>query len=204
MAKVKICGLTNADDAVKAEDEGADFLGFIFFSKSPRAVSPKKVSSIVRALGGRALKVGLFLDQDLTYVLERARECGLDMVQLHGGESPDYVREVKNEFKVIKTFRIGSSSDAEKTKGYGVADYFLFDTLKPGVPGGTGEVFDWGLIEGVKFDRPVFLAGGLKPSNVRQAIERVKPYAVDVASGVEAAPGKKDHRLIKEFIYAAK
>ena len=204
MTKIKICGLTNLEDALKAEELGADFLGFIFFKESPRCIKPDKAKEIVAGLRGNSEKVGLFLDQDIQEVKDIARLSRLDILQLHGNEEPAYVAELKKEFKVIKTFRLKKGFDFNDLGMYNVTDFYLFDTFKKGMFGGTGVVFDWGFLEGKSFNKPIFLAGGLKPSNVKKAIERVKPYAVDVASGVESSPGKKNHKLLEEFINAAK
>lgn len=204
MTKVKICGLTNLEDARKAEDLGADFLGFIFFEKTPRAMSPDAILNIIHKLHDHTQKVGLFLDQDINYVKDQARVCCLDVVQLHGTESPQYVSELKKEFNIIKTFRIKKEFDFSILETYKMADFYLFDTFKHDSPGGTGIAFDWNILEGQSFAKPIFLAGGLNPANVGEAIEKVRPYAVDVASGVEEAPGKKDYKLLEEFIHAAK
>ena len=205
MAKVKICGLTNFEDAAAAERLGADYLGFVFFSESVRAVTAEGVKPITAGLEGKARKVGLFYNQGLDFALKTAASCGLDAVQLHGEESQEMVKAFKNAgFTVIKSFKVGEGFEADVTERYGQADYYLFDTFKKGLPGGTGIAFDWGLIRGARFQRPFFLAGGLKPSTVKGAVSALNPYAVDVASGVEERPGKKNVKLMKEFIDAAK
>lgn len=204
MAKVKICGLTNLDDALAAEELGADYLGFIFFTKSPRRIYHEKALDIIVNLKGRAKKVGLFYNQEIEFVKKTAGMCRLDLCQLHGDESPEYVDQFKGEFGVIKSFKIKEGFDFSILEKYKNADYFLFDTFKEGVPGGTGTAFDWDLIAGREFIKPIFLAGGLKPGNVREAAAKINPFAVDVASGVEISPGVKDHKLLAEFINAAK
>ena len=204
MAKIKICGFTNLDDARKAEELGADFLGFIFFENSPRHITQDQAQDIIQGLSGKAGKVGLFHDQELSYVRDVAHFLRLDVVQLHGNEDPLFVAELKKEFKVIKSFKIKKEFDFNELDRYNIADFYLFDTFKLGIPGGTGTVFNWKLLEGRSFDKPIFLAGGLNPGNVKKAIGIVQPYAVDVASGVEGAPGKKDHKLLEEFINAAR
>ncbi|NQT23655.1 MAG: phosphoribosylanthranilate isomerase [Candidatus Omnitrophica bacterium] len=204
MAKVKICGLTNIKDAEKAEGLGADYLGFIFFDNSPRFIPPDEIKRIIESLHGQSKKVGLFLDQDINFVRSQAGTCKLDVVQLHGTESPGYVGELKKDFTVIKTFRLKEGFDFNVLRSYEAADFYLFDTFVKGVAGGTGIPFDWGLLEGKSFDKPMFLAGGLNPDNVRHAIDRVRPFVVDVASGVEKMPGKKDHILLEKFIKIAK
>jgi phosphoribosylanthranilate isomerase len=205
MARVKICGLTNPGDAIKAYESGADFLGFIFFEGSPRRLDAEKARLIIRELPAGAIKVGLFLNQGMDTVRRAAEKCGLDLLQLHGDESPAYAGGLKKDFRIIKSFRVKDASSLEKAQGgYEEADYYLFDTYVKGLAGGTGKTFDWDILSGRAFKRPIFLAGGLTPDNVREAIGRVSPYAVDVASGVEKSPGIKDHKLLKEFIKNAK
>lgn len=204
MTKVKICGLTNLDDALKAEDLGADFLGFIFFKNSPRHISPDSIRDIIENLHGSAQKVGLFCDQDVNFVRVQADNCRLDLIQLHGNESPDYTETLRKDIRIIKSFKIKKNFDFGILQRYEKADFYLFDTYKEGMPGGTGVSFDWGMLEGKSFNKPIFLAGGLRPNNVKKAIEAVRPFAVDVASGIEKSPGKKDHRLLEEFITAVK
>jgi len=204
MTKVKICGLTNASDAIKAEELGADYLGFVFFRQSPRCVKGQAVAGISAQLRVKAEKIGLFFNQEENFVRETARSCGIKILQLHGEETPEFIDNLKPEFRVIKSFKIKKGFDFNVLKSYENADYFLFDTFKEGQPGGTGLVFDWSIVEGIKITKPLFLAGGLKPGNVKEAIKRIKPYAVDIASGVEERPGKKDHKLMEEFINAAK
>ena len=204
MAKVKICGITELRDGLKAYELGADFLGFIFFEQSPRKMDPSHTRVIIEDLPKDVLKVGLFLDQDIKEVAEIAKKCHLDMLQLHGNESDEYCRELKKDFKITKTFRIENEKSLAKVNNYKDVDFYLFDTFVKGLPGGTGKTFEWDLLRGKEFDKPFFLAGGLNPINVGEAVLRVKPYAVDVASGVEKAPGKKDYKRLKEFIDNAK
>jgi len=204
MAKIKICGLTNTEDARRAEELGADYLGFVFFQKSPRTISQETVSKIKEALRGKAETVGLFFNEKILRVKEIARNCRLDVLQLHGDEEPQYVSELKREFKVIKTFRVKKGFDFSVMDQYGMADFFLFDTLKKGMAGGTGVSFDWDMLAGRSFAKPIFLAGGLKPSNVKEAIEKVRPFSVDVSSGVEESPEKKDFNKMETFINAAR
>jgi len=206
MAKVKICGMTNLRDALKAHELGCDFVGFIFFEASPRRVdSSEHARVIIEDLPKDLLKVGLFLDQDLEEVRSIAKRCHLDILQLHGNESPEYCHALKNEFKIIKSFKVKDAQTIEGVgKFEGAADFYLFDTYVKGVPGGTGISFNWDILAGKTFAKDIFLAGGLKPDNVGEAIRKVAPYAVDVASGVEKAPGKKDYKRLKEFIDNAK
>ncbi|MDD5440378.1 MAG: phosphoribosylanthranilate isomerase [Candidatus Omnitrophica bacterium] len=208
MAKVKICGLTNIDDARKAEELGAEYVGFVLFNKSPRMIRPSDAAAIAKALKGTAKKVGLFLDEIIDAVVKAVDTAGLDAVQLHGDEGPDYVNalieKLRKRVTVIKSFKIKKGFSFDILQRYPMADFFLFDTFKEGMPGGTGQTFDWEIIRGRDFPKPIFLAGGLNPDNVRTAIGTVKPYAVDIASGIERSPGKKDHTLMEAFINAAR
>jgi len=204
MVKVKICGMTELRDALKAAELGADMVGFVFFENSPRKVDPEHARVIIEDLPRDLLKVGLFLDQPLGEVRKTAKSCHLDFIQLHGTESDSYCRELKKYFRIIKSFRIRDEEGFGNVEHYENADYYLFDNYVKGTPGGTGQAFDWGLLAGKSFSKPFFLAGGLRPGNVRGAVEKVSPYAVDVASGVEKSPGKKDYKLLKEFIQNAK
>ena len=204
MVKVKICGITDAADAVKAFEFGADFVGFIFFENSPRKIAKEKAREIIAALPKELLKVGLFLDQDPEEVKTIAGEVGLDLLQLHGNESIEYCDTLKKDFKIIKSFKVKDPSSIEGVGEYRNVDHYLFDTYVKGVPGGTGKSFNWNILKGMVFEKPIFLAGGLNPGNVSEAVEKIAPYAVDVASGVESSPGKKDHELLKEFIHNAK
>jgi len=204
MVKIKICGITKLQDALKAHEFGADFVGFIFFENSPRKIDNECARCIVEVLPKGLLKVGLFFNQDLKKVKDTAKMCHLDVLQLHGDETPDYCERLKKYFKIIKAFKVKDASSIEATDHYDSVDYYLFDTYAKGIPGGTGKSFNWDILEGRDFRKPIFLAGGLTPKNVAKAIKKVAPYAVDVASGVEKSPGKKDYRLLKEFIDNAK
>lgn len=201
MVRVKICGITRLTDAQLAAALGAHALGFIFFPKSPRAVTPDQARHIIRLLPPFVLTVGVFVDEKAATVREIAQYAGLDWLQLHGNESPDYCRSLGR--RVIKAFRVaGPESLAQLTDYRDWAQAFLLDTYKPGVAGGTGETFDWHLARQAAKCGPIVLAGGLTPKNVAQAIAAAQPVAVDVASGVEAAPGKKDPGRLKAFFSA--
>jgi len=202
--KVKICGLTDLRDAFKAHELGADLVGFIFFKDSPRKVESEHARVMIEDLPKDLKKVGLFLNQDLDEVREKGKRCHLDFLQLHGDESPEYCRSLKKDFKVIKSFKVKNISSFDAVDDYEDIDFLLFDTYIKGMPGGTGVSFNWDLLKGRTFKKPIFLAGGLKPENVEEAIKLARPYAVDVASGVEKSPGKKDFKLLKEFIENAK
>jgi len=197
VTRVKICGLTNREDALAAVELGADALGFVF-AESPRRVSPENAAGIIRSLPPFPTCVGLFVDESMEMVRKIVNECRLDVIQFHGNESPDYCRQFM--IKIIKVFRIKDENSLKAVPHYQV-DAYLLDTYVEGTPGGTGESFSWDLaLRAKEFDRPIILAGGLTPDNVAGAIRQVRPYGVDVSTGIEMEPGKKDHEKMKEFI----
>lgn len=203
MTKVKICGITNLDDALTCASRGADFLGFIFYRKSPRFIPPETAASIAGHLPPGMLKVGVFVNEKPQVVRRTAESCGLDFLQFHGDETPTYMRQFK-EFRVIRAVRVKGRRSLLGLKDYAPA-FFLFDTFAEGRFGGTGEPFDWRLLESFKkLKRPFFVSGGLAPDNVGRLLERIHPYAVDVSSGVEKRPGKKDKKLVRAFMRAVK
>ncbi len=197
MSYVKICGITSVDDAKLALDAGANAIGMVF-AKSPRQVNMKTAAKIVKAAGPWVATVGVFVNEAPEVVIRTAAECGLTAVQLHGEEDSSYTKRLA-AFKVIKAFRVGDSFDWKRLKPYH-SDAFLFDTLVEGLFGGTGRTFAWEILKERKFDRPFIVAGGLNPKNVAKLVRTLHPYGVDVSSGVEKAPGKKDPKLVKEFI----
>lgn len=199
--RVKICGITNLEDAEAAVAFGADALGFIFYKKSPRYIDPLRAAAITRALPPFVIKVGVFVDEALEEVSRVREDASLDRVQLHGDETPGYCAEASPG--VIKAFRIRGRADIERLALYDVSA-FLLDTYVDGVPGGTGEAFNWEIAVEASALRRIILSGGLTPGNVAMAIKTVRPYAVDVSSGVEAGPGKKDLEKMKKFIDEAK
>jgi phosphoribosylanthranilate isomerase len=203
MVRIKICGITNLEDALLAAELGADALGFIFYPKSPRKVEPEAAREIIVQLPPFVAAVGVFVDEAAAVVQELAGRVGLDWVQLHGQESPDYCRNL--ERRVIKAFRIKDEDSLRSLADYqGVAQALLLDTYKPGQEGGTGEIFDWRLArEARKYGR-IILAGGLTPDNVARAIFTAQPQAVDTASGTEAALGKKDPAKLRAFFQAVR
>ncbi len=201
MVRVKICGITNVDDAKTALDCGADALGFVF-AESPRKVVVEEAKKIVKAIGPWVGTVGVFVNEKIENVLRTAAECKLSCIQLHGDEDPAYVKKISG-YKVIKTFRVGDAFDWGRIKDYD-ADAFLFDAKVEGKFGGTGKSFDWGILKSKKFDRPVIISGGLNADNVKEAVRALAPYGVEASSGVEKIPGKKDPRLVGEFIKNAK
>jgi phosphoribosylanthranilate isomerase len=202
MVRVKICGITDISSALAAAEAGADALGFVF-APSPRRITPSQACRICRELPPFISRVGVFADAPLEEVRAVAEYCGLDAIQLHGSESPDYCRSLGR--RVIKAFRVGDEIDPVELSGY-PADAILLDTFVAGQKGGTGQPFDWQLAAGLKLSRPLILAGGLTPENVGRAVAIVQPYGVDVSSGVEkdGQPGKKDPDKIRRFIAAAK
>ncbi len=199
MVRIKICGITNKQDAIEASGLGADMLGFILYRDSKRYIEPKKIRDVLNEVPDTIAKVGVFVDENAKKVIEIAQDCSLDMLQFHGKESPEYCAQFKDSYKIIKAFRIQDKKSLKSINGYDV-DYYLLDTHIDGLKGGTGKTFDWKLIEGYELLKPVILSGGLTPENVGSAIQNVAPYGVDVSSGVEASPGKKDLKLMKEFV----
>lgn len=202
MTKVKICGITNVDDALKAAYYGAWAVGFVFHKKSPRYVSPSKVRKIIQALPPFVTPVGVFVNLNERAVRDVCKFTGIQTLQFHGDEDVVYCKRFKG-FKIIKAFRVDehynfSGVDAYKT------DAFLFDTFKPDTFGGTGETFNWKILEKKKSTVPCILSGGLNPENIMEALDTVQPYAVDVSSGVEKSPGLKDPRLIRAFMDCVK
>jgi len=203
MVRIKICGITNLEDARLAAELGAHALGFIFYPKSPRSVRPETAREIIDNLPPLVMTVGVFVDEEAGVVRGIAETTGLDWVQLHGQESPEYCCSLGR--RVIKGFRIKDQSSLTLLPSYqGVVQAILLDTYKAGTAGGTGETFDWGLARQAGELGPIILAGGLTTVNVAQAIHAARPAAVDVASGVEAAPGKKDPEKLKAFFLAMK
>jgi phosphoribosylanthranilate isomerase len=203
MVRIKICGITNLEDAILAAALGADALGFIFFAKSPRSVAPEAAREIIAHLPPFVAAVGVFVDEDAEMVQDLATRVGLDWVQLHGAESPDYCRSLG--CRVIKAFRIQDDASLRQVEPYrDAAQALLLDTYKKGQVGGTGEVFDWHLAREAKKYGRIILAGGLTAANVAQAIATAQPDAVDAASGTEAAPGRKDATKLRAFFTAVR
>ncbi|WP_085812892.1 phosphoribosylanthranilate isomerase [Geoanaerobacter pelophilus] len=201
MTKVKICGITSLDDALMAVEAGADALGFVFFEKSPRCLGPDAAARIIRELPPFIQVVGLFVNAELDFVNRTADTCGLDLVQLHGEESPAYCGLVRR--RVMKAFRVRGPETLAALPDYKVSAYLL-DAYSPVSHGGTGERFDWEHAVAAKEQGRIVLAGGLNPDNVAQAVAKVAPYAVDVSSGVELSPGRKDRDKVRLFIAEAK
>lgn len=207
MTHVKICGITNLEDALRAAALGADLLGFVFHPPSPRCVAPetaREISAAVRREAPSVRTVGVFVDLPPETVRAIAAQCGLDCVQLHGSEPPATAAYLTDAgFEVFKAFRVRDGSELDGLDRYRVAAYLL-DAYSPALPGGTGRAFDWGIAARAKEHGRIILAGGLTPNNVAAAIRVVRPWGVDVSSGVETAPGRKDHAKMERFIAAAK
>ena len=206
MIKIKVCGITNLEDAMKAVELGADFLGFNFYPPSPRYVSPQRARDILREIPPAVGNVALFVNEPREKVRE-ILECGslpdggqgFCGLQFHGEESPEYCQGWG--LKVIKAFRIRTQESLIGIDGF-PADFYLLDSWAPGY-GGSGALFPWSWLKGLRADR-LLLAGGLDVGNVVEAIRLIHPYGVDVCTGVETKPGIKDHGKLKEFILAAK
>ena len=197
MVRVKICGNVTLKDTMAAVEAGADAVGFVFYARSPRVVSPKAVAAIVSHLPPFVTPVGLFVNEKPDVVRQVASDCGIHLVQLHGEESPQYCAELK--LPVLKGIRVRTREDVANLSAYRVGA-ILLDAYVEGKVGGTGTTFDWGLAVEAKAWGPIILAGGLTPDNVVEAINRVRPYGVDVSSGVESSPGVKDHAKVKAFV----
>ena len=200
IVRVKICGVTNWADAKLAVDLGADALGFNFHPPSPRAVTPAQAWQIIRRLPPMVMAVGVFVNWPARAVAALARALHFGAVQLHGHEPPQEVRELAGAFRVIKAFSMPPGFRLGALAPYASASALLLDGFKGGLYGGTGRTADWDLARRAKRYGRVILAGGIRPSNVAQAIAQARPYAVDVASGVEARPGKKDPGALRELM----
>lgn len=198
MVKVKVCGVTNLEDAQLACGLGADALGFIFYKKSQRFVSPAIARSIIDSLPPFVNTVGVFVNALLSEIDQILKTVPLKLIQLHGDESPDTCRQIP--LPVLKVFRVKNCFDLSIMKKYKTSG-FLLDTYHDQSYGGTGETFNWSIAKEAKKYGPVVVSGGLNARNVREAVEFVHPYAVDVCSGVEAEPGKKDSEKLKEFFH---
>lgn len=200
MVRVKVCGITNEDDAIMAVELGADALGFVF-ADSPRRMSMEEAADICDGLPPFVSRVGVFVDEDAAGVRKIAARCGLDLMQFHGSETPEYCRLFGR--KAVKAFRVKDAASLAGVNEYGDGPIVL-DAFVEGLAGGTGRTFDWDLAGRLAGHSRIILSGGLNPGNVVEAIAKIRPYAVDVSSGVESAPGRKDARKISEFIKAVR
>ena len=201
MTLVKICGITDLEDAIAAVAMGADALGFNFYKPSPRYITPQSAREIIQQLPTSILKVGVFVNQESPKLVQDiANESGITALQLHGDESPDYCHELTANHHVIKTLAVSHDFDPHKTDLYQV-DAIMLDTKHNTLRGGTGRAFDWSIAQQVsKIVPKLYLAGGLSPENVAEAIDTVRPYAVDACSSLEVIPGKKDHDRMRVFV----
>ncbi|MGO9378057.1 MAG: phosphoribosylanthranilate isomerase [Dissulfurispiraceae bacterium] len=199
--RIKICGITNLDDALAAIDYGADALGFVFYPKSPRYVTPEKTREITAQLPPFITTVGVFVNESLTMIKHIMASARLQVLQLHGDEPPE---ACSTWSQVVKAFRVKDFVDLKPLERYKGVSAYLLDTYAPASYGGTGQIFNWDIaLEARKFGR-IILSGGLTQENVENAVRWVRPYAVDVSSGVESEKGKKDLKKVKEFIERAK
>jgi len=201
-AIVKICGITSVENALTTAEAGADAIGLMFYEKSPRHISIQTAAEISRALPPYVIKVGVFVDAEEDFILRAMMECGLNILQFHGSETPEFC----SRFPVmtLRAIRVKDADSIEALADYST-DAFLLDAYVANQLGGTGAKFNWDLaIAARRFGKPIFLAGGLTSENVAEAVQTVQPYAVDVSSGVEESPGKKDIAKVKAFVRAAK
>jgi len=203
MVKVKICGITNLEDALNSVKAGCHALGFVFYRDSPRYITPKKAKEIIKHLPSGILKIGVFVNAREENIKRTAKLCNLDMLQFHGNESAEFCEKFKG-YKIIKAFRVRDKIKLENLLNYKTFAY-LFDTFLKSKMGGTGKKFNWALIRHLSgFCKPIFLSGGLNAKNVREAIGIAKPDWVDTSSSIEIKPGKKDYKKVKKFIEAVK
>ncbi len=222
MVKIKICGITNLEDALNSIEAGCDALGFVFYKKSSRYITPEKASQIIIHLPPHILKIGVFVNAQEKKIKRIAKLCNLDMLQFHGDESPHFCERF-NGYKIIKTFRVNPVRNTTQIKNNvivsnGVKDRidlknilryktfaYLFDTFVKSKIGGTGTKFNWTLVRHLGgFHKPIFLSGGLNAENVKEEIRKVQPDWIDVSSSVEIKPGKKDYKKVKGFIAVVK
>jgi phosphoribosylanthranilate isomerase len=200
MTLVKICGITTFADALAAVDAGADALGFNFYRPSPRYISPETAREMADRLPESILRVGVFVNEDVKSVGRIVKEANLSAVQLHGDESPEYCRTLPGNY-IIKVFRAGDDFDPDTYK----VDAIMLDTKDDLLRGGTGRVFDWSIAQRTNSSVPrLFLAGGLSPENVAEAIDTVRPYAVDACSALEGIPGRNNHERVSAFVQAVR
>lgn len=200
--RVKICGVTNVTDALAAAEAGADMIGLMLYEGSPRHISLTTAKEISRALPPFVLRVGVFVNPEEALVSRAIAECGLSLLQFHGDETSEFCTQFG--LMSMKAIRVRDAESLTALENF-QTDAFLLDAHSKSGLGGTGEKFNWDLaVEAQKFGKPIFLAGGLTPENVANAVRQVRPFAVDVSSGVESAPGIKDHAKVKAFITAAK
>jgi len=200
--RVKICGITELADALAVMEAGADALGFNFYAKSPRSLTISTAANILKQLPPLIMRVGVFVNAGEEKIRRAIGECGLSMLQFHGDETPEFCTQFG--LMSMKAFRIRSAKTLEELPKY-PTEAWLLDAYAAEEQGGTGKKFNWDLaVEAQKFGKPIYLAGGLTPENVAAAVRKVRPFGVDVASGVESSPGKKDHKKVRAFIKAVR
>jgi len=204
MVKVKICGITNWSDARGAVEAGADFLGFNFYRESSRYIAPAAARRIVQRLPAGVASVGVFVNEPEPEMLAIARRVGLDYVQLHGDETPEIVSRMRRSFRVIKAIRVRDSFRAAQLANFKWAFSILLDGFDARLRGGTGKSFDWKVAKRAGRKRRIFLAGGLTPENAAEAVSAARPFAIDVCSGVESRPGKKDAARMRALVAAVR
>jgi phosphoribosylanthranilate isomerase len=199
--KVKICGITSVADGVAAAEAGADMIGLMFYERSPRHISIATGTEISRAVSPFVVKVGVFVNPEEDTVMRAIGECGVTLLQFHGEETPQFCAQFAA--MTMKAFRVRDAASLASLPEY-QTDAYLLDAYSPEAHGGTGAKFNWDLaIAAKKHGKPIFLAGGLTPENIGAAVRQVQPFGVDVSSGVESAPGKKDPAKVRAFIHAA-
>ncbi|HPM43370.1 MAG TPA: phosphoribosylanthranilate isomerase [Candidatus Omnitrophota bacterium] len=196
---IKICGITNKIDALNACALDVDMLGFVFYEKSLRYVEPSTAEDIINELPESVGKVGVFVDEDESRVIKIAEDAGLSVLQFHGDETPEYCAKFSGKFKTIKAFRLKKREDLKRVNDYGV-DYYLFDTFSKECAGGTGKTFDWKLLKDFEILKPAIISGGLDNSNVCGLLKELAPFGVDISTGVEDSPGRKNMELMQKFV----
>lgn len=206
MVRIKICGITNLEDALAAVEYGADALGFVLYNKSPRVINPKAIKEIVSQLPPFITTVGVFVNEKSSEIEKIVNYAGLNVIQLHGSESSEETLNlIQGSKKVIKAIRVKDLTALEPLKKYGMVSAFLLDTYSPDIPGGTGQKFNWDIAQEAKGFGRIILSGGLTPENIEEAIRLVQPYGVDVSTGVEGSKkGIKDHKKLRLFIERAR
>ena len=197
MKSIKICGITNRNDAINAIQFGASAIGFIFYKNSPRYITKHNAYSIIKSIKEDIIKVGVFVNETKSNIEMIANDISLDVLQLHGNESPEFCDNIN--FPIIKALHIKNSIDKEKINKYNV-DAFLFDTYKKNLFGGSGESFSWGMIEKININKPIILSGGVNIKNIKDAVSIKNISAVDINSGIEKSPGIKDKNKMKNLM----
>ena len=205
MMLIKICGITNDSDALAAVEAGADALGFVLWPQSKRYISAEVAARIIEALPAKLARVAVLVSPSREEVEQLLATAAFDTLQFHGDETPEFCAQWRTRLQVWKAFRVADAASLAPMATYSVVDAVLLDSYSPTSRGGTGQTFDWSLAREVKkLGRPMILSGGLSPANVAEAVAAVQPYGVDVSSGVESSPGRKDHEKVRQFIRACR